>query len=136
MHPRTFLRTSDSEHPAKVAVKSRKHSIFTHFPKDRGCDVCFENKITKASAPLRAEKFGDFFLRITKSSMRDPNPETIIGTLSWYKILPHNGFNVIRAKQHIQMRRKKSLFRLSDRSEAPEVVFSDNSMQFGRACEV
>ena len=32
---------SDLEHPAKVATKSRKHSIYTHFPKDRNCDVCF-----------------------------------------------------------------------------------------------
>ena len=31
---------SDHEHPAKVATKSRKHSIYTHFPKDRNCEVC------------------------------------------------------------------------------------------------
>ena len=39
--------------------------------------------------------------------MRDVNPETITGTLSWYEILPLNGFNLIRAKQNPHMRRKK-----------------------------
>ena len=39
---------------------------FTHFPKDRDCDVCLRTKITKApcrrrtgEALPRAEKFGD-----------------------------------------------------------------------------
>ena len=31
---------SDQEHPTKVVTKSRKHCIYTHFPKDRTCDVC------------------------------------------------------------------------------------------------
>ena len=57
---------SDLEHPTKVATKSRKHSIKTHFPKDRNCHVCLRTKVTKAlcrrrtgEALLRAEKFGD-----------------------------------------------------------------------------
>ena len=39
--------------------------------------------------------------------MRDVNRETITGTLSWYKILPLNGFNLIRAKQNLHMRGRK-----------------------------
>ena len=42
-------RVSDPEHPPKVVSKSRKHSIYTHFPKDRNCDVCLRTNITKAS---------------------------------------------------------------------------------------
>ena len=49
-----------------MVTTSRKHSIDTHFPKDRDCDVCLRTQITKAScrgrtgeAPLRAENFGD-----------------------------------------------------------------------------
>ena len=30
---------SDSEGAAKVVTQKRKHSIYTHFPKDRDCDV-------------------------------------------------------------------------------------------------
>ena len=57
---------SDSERPTKVGSKSRKHSIFTHFPKDRNCEVSLRTKMTRApcrrltgEAPPRAEKFGD-----------------------------------------------------------------------------
>ena len=33
--------------------------------------------------------------RITKSSMKEVNPGTITGTLSWYKISPLSGIRVI-----------------------------------------
>ena len=43
-----------------------KHSVYTHFPKDRNCDICKRTKITRApcrrrngEAVPRAEKFGD-----------------------------------------------------------------------------
>ena len=38
--------------------------------------------------------------------MSDVNLKTITGTLSWYKILPLNGFNPTCAKQNLHMRRK------------------------------
>ena len=57
---------SEKEHPTKVATKSRKCSVETHFPKRRNCDVCLRTKMTRAlsrrrtgEAPPRAEKFGD-----------------------------------------------------------------------------
>ena len=40
--PAHSCRESDLEHPTKMATKSRKHSIHTHFPKDRNYDVCCE----------------------------------------------------------------------------------------------
>ena len=43
-----------------------KHSVYTHFPKDRNCEICQRTKITRApcrrrngGAVPRAEKFGD-----------------------------------------------------------------------------
>ena len=43
-----------------------KHSVYTHFPKDRNCEICKRTKITRApcrrrngEAVLRAEKCGD-----------------------------------------------------------------------------
>ena len=45
---------------------SRKHGIYTHFPKDRNCGVSLRTKMTRGpcrrrtgEAVLRAEKFGD-----------------------------------------------------------------------------
>ena len=58
---------SDSERDAsKVETEKRKHSIKTHFSKDRNCDICLRMKVMrvprrrrdKGSIP-RAEKFGD-----------------------------------------------------------------------------
>ena len=50
----------------RAKVVSGKHSIFSHFPKDRNCDICLRTKITRASCRKRtgtvvpgAEKFGD-----------------------------------------------------------------------------
>ena len=64
--PAHISQDSDSERRAKVVTKSRKHRIYTHFPKDRNCEVCLRNKMTRApcrrrtgEAPPRAEKFGD-----------------------------------------------------------------------------
>ena len=58
---------SDSEGDvSKVETQKRKHSIHTHFPKDRNCDVCMRTEITRVprrrrtgEAVPRAEKFGD-----------------------------------------------------------------------------
>ena len=57
---------SSSECPATVASKSRKHSVHTHFPKDRNSDICLRTKITRAlcrrrtgEAVPRAEKLDD-----------------------------------------------------------------------------
>ena len=45
---------------------SDKHSMYTHFPKDRKCDICLKTKMTMASCRRRvgtvvprAENFGD-----------------------------------------------------------------------------
>ena len=62
--PASTSHDSDSERRTKVV--SRKHSIFTRFPKDRNCEICQRTKITRApcrrrigGAVPRAENFGD-----------------------------------------------------------------------------
>ena len=62
--PASSSRESASEPPIKVV--SGKHSIFTHFPKDRNCDICLRTKITRApcrkrtfAVVSRADNFGD-----------------------------------------------------------------------------
>ena len=63
--PANTSQDSHSERPTKVI--SKMHSIYTHFPKDRNCEICMRTKITRApyrkrtgDAVLRAENFGDF----------------------------------------------------------------------------
>ena len=102
-------QVSDSERPANVVSKSRKHSIFTHFPKDRTCEVCLRTKITKSPCRRRigegvhrAEKFGNLSTADQQVLNEEMNRETIIDTLSWYNILPFSGFSLIRSKNLIE----------------------------------
>ena len=37
----------------RAKVVPSKHNIFTHFPKDRNCDLCLRTKITRASCRRR-----------------------------------------------------------------------------------
>ena len=130
--PAHISQDSDSEHFTKVAAKSKKHIIFTHFPKDRNCDVCLRTELTKASCRRRtgetlprAEKFGDMMTADHK--VRNEGLETITSTLLWYINLPKNGFNLIRGKQNPHIRREKSLLKFLEPSHAPKVVFSDTT---------
>ena len=52
-----------------------KHSVYTHFPKDRNCEICERTRITRAScrrrnggAVPRAENFGDLITADHKGS--------------------------------------------------------------------
>ena len=77
--PAHISEDSDSERLTKVVSKSRKHSIHTHFPKDRNCGVCLRTEVARAPC----------------------------SKLSLFKILPLNGPNPIRAKQRLHKRRKR-----------------------------
>ena len=63
-HPRVLLVNHLQSREQKVV--SGKHSISTHFPKDRNCGFCLRTKITRASCRRRTgtvvprlENFGD-----------------------------------------------------------------------------
>ena len=62
-----------------------KHSVYTHFPKDRNCEICQRTKIKRAAcrrriggAVPRAENFGDLITADQKFSVKVVNLETII----------------------------------------------------------
>ena len=64
--PAHISQDSDSERPTEVVSKSRMHSIYIHFPRDRNCEVCLRTKMPWApcrrrtgEAVPRAEKLGD-----------------------------------------------------------------------------
>ena len=79
----------------------------------------------------RAEKFGDLILGDHKVLNEDVNQETITDTLSLFKILPLNGFHHIRAKQRLH-RRRKSFRNFFEPSLMPKVIYTDNSLEFGK----
>ena len=84
---------SSSHGPSLEPTRTRsvdlgKHSVFTHFPKDRNCEICQRTKITRApcrrrigGAVPRAENFGD--LITADHIVKVVNLETIIDMQSF-----------------------------------------------------
>ena len=54
----------------KWGDKKRKHMIYTHFLKDRNCDICLKTKITDEGSIPPAEKFGDLITAESQSPQR------------------------------------------------------------------
>ena len=135
---------SDQKHPTKVETKSKRHSMYAHFPKDRNCDVCLRTKITKAScrrrtgeALPRAEKFGDLItadhkvLNEGRESRDNHRYAVVVQDLATQWI---QSFSCKTKSSHET--EKKLIKKFLEPSQAPKVVYTDDSMEFGRACEV
>ena len=110
---------SDPERPTKVVSKSRKHSIYTHFPKrpklrslcaNQNDKVLAENALAKlkAQSPIRC--------RCSRSChSMDSIP--------------------ICAKQRLHKRRQRVRESSSSRHTKQKVIYTDNSLEFEKACE-
>ena len=117
---------SDSERATKVAERSRKYNIFTHFPKCRDCDVCLRTKITRdpfrrrtGEALPRAEKFCDLITADHKvlneecDSRNDHRYAVMVQDLAtqWFQSYP--------CKNKTSQQTKKSLWNFLEPSEKP-----------------
>ena len=63
------------------------------------------------------------------------NLETIIDMQSWCKIQPPNGSRHIRVKHKISQETQRSLQKFLEPDRKPKVIYTDNSLEFGKACE-
>ena len=61
------------------------------------------------------------------------NHGPVTGTLSLFKILPLNGFNPI--KTMTPQETEKSFRKFLEPSQKPKVIYTDNSLEFGKYCE-
>ena len=139
-HSQNTSRDSESERPTKVAT--RKHSICTHFPKDRNSGICKRTKITRGPCrkrtgePVpRAEKFGD--LRIADHKIFNERGESrnnhryavVVQDLAtqWIQAYPCTN----KTSQETQ----RSLQKFLEPERKPKVIYTDNSLEFGKACE-
>ena len=124
---------SDLEHPAKGATKSRKHSIYTHFPKDRKCDVCLEPKNDKGSLQKTHWRSSTSCRKVWwLDNGRSQSPQ-------WGESRDNHRYAVVvqdLATSWILSEKRKlhrSLSKFLDPSHKPKVVCTDNSMEFGKA---
>ena len=119
-----------------------KHSVYTHFPKDRNCEICQRTKITRApckrrngGAILRAENFGDLItadhkvLRESCESRNNHRCAVVVQDLAtqWIQSYP--------CKTKTSQETQRSLRKFLEPNRKPKVIYTDNSLEFGKACE-
>ena len=119
-----------------------KHSVYTHFPKDRNCEICKRTKITRApcrrrngEAVPRAEKFGDLITADHKvlsdncESRNNHRYAVVVQDLAtqWIQAYP--------CKTKTSQETQRSLQKFLEPERNPKVIYTDNSLEFGKACE-
>ena len=119
-----------------------KHSVNTHFPEDRNCEICQRTKITRApyrkrtgEALLRAEKFCDLITADHKvlsegcESRNNHRHAVVVQDLAtqWIQSYP--------CKTKTSQETQRSLQKFLEPNRKPKVIYTDNSLEFGQACE-
>ena len=119
-----------------------KHSVKTHFPKDRNCEICQRAKITRAScrrrnggAVPRAENFGDLITAAHKvlsencESRNNHRYAVVVQELAtkWIQSYP--------CKTKTLQETHRSLQKFLEPDGKPKVIHTHNSVEFGTACE-
>ena len=119
-----------------------KHSVYTHFPKDRNCEICQRTKITRApcrrrngGAVPRAENFGDLITADHKvlsdncESRNNHRYAVVVQDLAtqWIQAYP--------CKTKTSQETQRSLQKFLEPDRKPKVIYTDNSLEFGKACE-
>ena len=119
-----------------------KQSAYTHFPIDRNCEICQWTKITRApcrrrngEAVPRAEKFGDLITADHKvlsdncESRNNHRYAVVVQDLAtqWIQAYP--------CKTKTSQETQRSLQKFLEPDRKPKVIYTDNSLEFGKACE-
>ena len=119
-----------------------KHNVHTHFPKDRNCEICKRTKITRApcrrrkgEAVPRADNFGDLITADHKvlsdncESRNNHRYAVVVQDLAtqWIQAYP--------CKNKTSRETQRSLQKFLEPERKPKVIYTDNSLEFGKACE-
>ena len=119
-----------------------KHSVETRSPKDRNCEICKRTKITRAprrrrngETVPRAENFGDLitadhkFLSDNCESRNNHRYAVVVQDLATLSIQAYP------CKNKTSQETQRSLHKFLEPERKPEVIHTDNSLEFGKACE-
>ena len=138
--------TSSHEASSEPTTKRRedlgKHNVHTHFSKDRNCEICKRTKITRApcrrrkgEAVPRADNFGDLITADHKvlsdncESRNNHRYAVVVQDLAtqWIQAYP--------CKNKTSQETQRSLQKFLEPERKPKVIYTDNSLEFGKACE-
>ena len=137
--------SSSHEVSAEPTFKRREdwgqQSVYTHFPKDRNCEICQRTKITRAlcrrrngGAVPRDENFGDLTTADHKvlsnwESRNNHRYAVVVQDLAsqWIQSYP--------CKTKTSQETQRSLQKFLELDRKPKVIYTDNSLEFRKACE-
>ena len=127
---------------AKVEPGSGEHSVYTHFPKDPNWDIRMKTKLTRASCRRRAgtvvpraENLGDLrtadhkILSEESESRNNHRDAVVVQDLAtqWLQSYP--------CKTKTSQKTQKSLMKFLGLTREPKDIYTDNSLESGKACE-
>ena len=125
----------------EVWIWVNKHSVCTHIPKDRNCEICKRTKITRApcrrrigGAVPRAENF-DLMTADHKvlsegcESRNNHRYAIVVQDLATQRIQSYP------CKTKTSQETQRSLQKFLEPNRKPKVIYTDNSLEFGEACE-
>ena len=139
---------SSSHEPSLEPTPTRsvdlgKHCVFAHFPKDRNCEICQRTKITRApcrkthcrSRTSCRKIFGDLITADHKvlgencESRNNHRFSIVVQDLAtqWIQSYP--------CKTKTSQETQRSLQKFLEPDRKPKVIYTDNSLEFGKACE-
>ena len=104
------------------------------FPKDRNCEICQRTKITRAPC-RRAENFGDLItadhnvLSEGCESRNNRRYAVVVQDLATQWTQPYP------CKTKTVQETQRSLQKFLDPNRKPKVIYADNSLEYGKACE-
>ena len=119
-----------------------KHSVYTHFPKDRDCEICQRSKITSAPCRRRiagavpqADNLGDLITADHKvlsegcESRNNHRYAIVVQDFStqWIQSYP--------CKTTTSQETQRSLQKFLEPDRKPKVIYTDHSLEFGKVCE-
>ena len=138
----SFSHEASLEPNTKRREDLGKHNVHTHFPKDRNCEICKRTKITRApcrrrkgEAVPRADNFGDLITADHKvlsdncESRNNHRYAVVVQDLAtqWIQAYP--------CKNKTSQETQRSLQKFLEPERKPKVIYTDNSLEFGKACE-
>ena len=119
-----------------------KHSVYNHFPKDRNCEIFQRTKITRApcrrrngEAVLRAENLGDLILADHKVLSEDCESRNTHRYAVVVQDLATQWIQSYPCKTKTSQETQRSLQKFLEPNRKPKVIYTDNSLEFGKAFE-
>ena len=119
-----------------------KHNVYTHFPKDRNCEICKRTKITRApcrrrngETVSRAVNFGDLTTADHKvlsdncESRNNHRYAVVVQDLAtqWIQTYP--------CKNKTSQETQRSMRKFLEPDRNPKVIDINNFLEFSKACE-